>query len=210
MGKRNSANQGPTSLKPKFFNAASKFRQWLAANYDQASELWVGYYKKDSGKPSLTWPESVDEALCFGWIDGIRKSVDEVSYTIRFTPRKPRSSWSAVNIKRATELAELGLMQPAGLKAFQNRQEARSAVYAYEQRGQKLDGAHERKLQANKKAWAFFQAQPPSYQKAASWWVISAKKEETRLKRLATLIEDSANGRTVPPLTRRVGPTKGK
>lgn len=197
-------------MKPTFFPSPSKFRQWLAANHDKASELWVGYYKKDSGQPSLTWPESVDEALCFGWIDGVRKSIDEVSYMIRFTPRKPGSIWSAVNIKRAAELIELGLMQPAGLKAFQNRQEARSAVYAYEQRGQKLDGAYERKLRANKKAWAFFQAQPPSYQKAASWWVISAKQEETRLKRLEKLIEDSASGRTVPPLTRRVASAKGK
>ncbi len=190
-------------MKPTFFSSPSKFRRWLAANHDKDSELWVGYYKIDSGKPSLTWPESVDEALYFGWIDGIRKSVDEVSYTIRFTPRKPRSIWSAVNIKRATELIELGLMQPAGLKAFQNRQEARSAVYSYEQRGQKLDDAHEKKLRANKKAWAFFQTQPPWYQRAASWWVASAKKEETRLKRLATLIEDSTNGRTVAPLTRK-------
>jgi uncharacterized protein YdeI (YjbR/CyaY-like superfamily) len=121
----------------------------------------------------------------------------------RFTPRKPRSIWSAVNIKRATEPAELDLMQPAGLKAFQNRREARSVVYSYEQRGQKLDGAYEKKLRANKKAWTFFQAQPPWYQRAASWWVASARKEETRLKRLATLIEDSASGRTVAPLTRR-------
>jgi uncharacterized protein YdeI (YjbR/CyaY-like superfamily) len=197
-------------MKPKFFSSASKFRQWLAANHDKSSELWVGYYKKDSGKPSLTWPEAVDEALCFGWIDGVRKSIDEVSYTIRFTPRKQRSIWSAVNIKRAGELIELGQMQPAGFKAFENRQEARSAVYAYEQRGRKLDEAYERKLRANKKAWAFFQAQPPSYQKAASWWVISAKQEETRLRRLAKLITDSEAGRTVPPLTRRVAFAKGK
>ncbi len=190
-------------MKPTFFSSPAKFRQWLKANHAKAQELWVGYYKKDSGKPSLTWPESVDEALCFGWIDGVRKSIDEVSYMIRFTPRKPRSIWSAVNIKRATELLELGLMQPAGLEAFQNRQEARSVVYSYEQRGQKLDDAYEKKLRANKKAWAFFQAQPPWYQRAVSWWVTSAKKEETRLKRLATLIEDSANGRTVTPLTRR-------
>ena len=197
-------------MKPTFFSSPAKFRRWLAANHDKASELWVRYYKKDSGKPSLTWPESVDEALCFGWIDGIRKSVDEVSYTIRFTPRKPRSIWSAVNIKRAMELIELGLMQPAGLKVLQRRQEARSVVYSYEQRGQKLDDAYEKKLRANKKAWAFFQAQPPWYQRAASWWVISAKQEETRLRRLAKLIEDSEAGRTVPPLTRRVASAKGK
>jgi len=189
-------------IKIEFFASASKFRQWLAANHERATELWVGFYKKGSGKPSLTWPESVDEALCFGWIDGIRKGVDDISYTIRFTPRRPRSIWSAVNVKRAQELTKLGLMQPAGLAAFQKRREDRSRVYAYEQQERMLDEAYEKKLRANKKAWAFFQTQPAWYQRTASWWVISAKKEETRLKRLATLIADSAAGRTIAPLTR--------
>ena len=125
----------------------------------------MGFYKKDSGKPSITWPESVDEALCFGWIDGIRKSVDETSYTIRFTPRKPRSIWSAVNIKRAQELIELGRMQPAGLAAFQTRTEDRSRRYSYEQQGSKLVGEYEQKLKANRKAWKFWSAQPPGYQR---------------------------------------------
>jgi uncharacterized protein YdeI (YjbR/CyaY-like superfamily) len=185
------------------FKSPTEFRQWLKRNHDTAQELWVGYYKKGTGKPSLTWPESVDEALCFGWIDGIRKSVDADSYTIRFTPRKPRSIWSEVNIKNAQKLIKLGRMQPTGLKAFQARIEARSGVYAYEQRGQTLAAPYEKQLRASKKAWAFFQAQPAWYQRTASWWVISAKKEETRLKRLATLIEDSAQGRTIASLARK-------
>ena len=151
----------------------------------------------------MTWPESVDEALCFGWIDGVRKSVDEFSYTIRFAPRKPRSIWSTVNVRRAKELIKQGLMRPAGLRAFRERNEARSGVYGHEQKSHKLDSAYESQLMVNKKAWEFFRAQTPWYQRTASWWVVSAKKEETRLKRLATLIQDSAHGRTIAPLTRR-------
>lgn len=164
-------------------------------------QQWVGFYKKDSGKASITWPQSVDEALCFGWIDGIRKSIDQVSYKIRFTPRKPRSIWSTVNIKRAGELAEQGLMQPAGLKAFAARRENRSGIYSYEQRSAELPAVYAGKLNKNAAAWKFFQSQPPSYRKAVNWWVVSAKKEETRLKRLDTLIEDSAAGRTIPQFT---------
>lgn len=190
-------------MKITLFKSPSDFRKWLEIHHAATQELWVGYYKKDSGKPSITWPESVDEALCFGWIDGIRKSVDDTSYTIRFTPRKRRSIWSAVNIRRAQELANLGRMRPAGLKAFQARQENKSGVYSYEQRSHKLEGPYEEKLKKNKAAWDFFQAQPPSYRKAANWWVVSAKKEETRLKRLNKLIEDSAQGRTLPSFTRK-------
>jgi uncharacterized protein YdeI (YjbR/CyaY-like superfamily) len=192
-----------------FFSSPLDLHNWLEAHHDKAQELWVGYYKKDTGKPSITWPESVDEALCFGWIDGVRKSIDETSYRIRFTPRKPGSIWSAANIKRAGELIELGRMAPPGLKAFHERKEASSVVYAYEQReSARLEGDYEAQLRANPKAWDFFQAQPPWYQRAASWWVISAKKEETRLKRLARLIEDSAQGRTIAPLTRPSGTKK--
>jgi uncharacterized protein YdeI (YjbR/CyaY-like superfamily) len=144
----------------------------------------------------------VDEALCFGWIDGIRKSVDEISYTIRFTPRKPTSIWSAVNIKRARELSAQGLMLPEGLRAFAARKENRSGIYSYEQRSDQLPGPYSGKLKRNKAAWKFFQAQPPSYRKAASWWVVSAKKEETRLKRLEKLIEDSAHERIISQFTR--------
>jgi uncharacterized protein YdeI (YjbR/CyaY-like superfamily) len=179
-----------------FFKSAADFGKWLEMHHATAKELWVGYYKKSSGKPGLTWPESVDQALCYGWIDGVRKSLDEFSYTNRFTPRRPRSNWSAVNIKRVQELTDQGLMQPAGLKAFQAREESRSGVYAYEQqKSDNLPEAYIQKLRRNKSAWTFFQAQPAWYRKKVIWWVVSAKKEETRLKRLDKLIEESAHGR---------------
>ena len=186
-----------------FFATPAEFRAWFEAHHDTAQEVVVGFYKKVSGKPSITWPESVDEALCFGWIDGVRRSLDEISYCIRFTPRKPRSIWSDVNIKRAEELINLGRMQPAGLKAFEQRTEARSRIYAYEQRDTaQLDEAAEQQFRAHTAAWEFFQSQPPSYRRTAIWWVISARQEATRVKRLATLIEDSAHSRTIRPLTR--------
>ncbi len=178
-----------------FFKSPSDFRKWLEMHHTVARELWVGFYKKNSGKPSITWPESVDQALCFGWIDGVRKSIDDTSYMIRFSPRKPTSIWSAVNMKRAQELATQGLMQPAGTKAYALRKENRSGIYAYEQRDASLPDAYERTLKANKPAWKFFEAQPPSYRKIAFWWVVSAKKEETRLKRLDKLIEYSARAK---------------
>jgi len=189
-------------MKPTFFKTPADFRKWFEKHHDKAQELLVGFYKKGSGKPSITWPESVDQALCFGWIDGIRKSIDDISYTIRFTPRKSRSNWSVINIKRVEELTKSGLMKPAGLEAFQKRTKERSGVYSFEQRVHKLDDGYEKKFLANKKAWAYFQSQPPWYRRTSSWWVMSAKKEETRLKRLATLIDDSAHERTIAPLTR--------
>jgi uncharacterized protein YdeI (YjbR/CyaY-like superfamily) len=190
-------------MKPVFFTTPAKFRAWLKQNHAKSTELLVGFYKKDSGRPSLTWPESVDEALCFGWIDGVRKSIDDESYSIRFSPRTANSNWSAVNIQRAKELKKLGRMQPAGLKAFEARADERSAVYSYEQRHNATLGTiFEKQFRARKKAWAFFQAQPPSYRKAAIWWVVSAKKDETKQKRLTQLIKDSENSRTIPPLTR--------
>ncbi len=189
-----------------FFKSPADFRKWLEQHHATAQELWVGYYKKDSGKPSITWPESVDEALCFGWIDGLRKSVDATSYKIRFTPRRPRSIWSAVNIGRAQELIQTGRMQPAGLKAFEACTADRSRVYTYEQKGQPLDEKYVRQLRANKQAWKFFQAQTPGYQKMMSWWILSAKKEETRLKRLAQLIAESAEGHKIPTMTRSKKP----
>jgi len=190
-------------MKPAFFASPDAFRAWLEKHHEQAQELWVGFHKKSSGQPSLTWPESVDAALCFGWIDGIRKSVSASSYTIRFTPRKPDSTWSAVNIKRAGELTKMGLMQSAGLKAFARRQDDKSAIYSYEQRKTaKLSDVYEEKFRANKKAWDFFQAQAPWYRRTASFWVISAKKEETRLKRLAMLIQESGHGKSIVPLKR--------
>lgn len=187
-------------MEPTFFATPLELGKWLKAHHTSSKELLVGFYKRGSGKASITWPESVDEALCVGWIDGIRKSVDEVSYTIRFTPRKAGSIWSAVNIKRVEALSQAGRMLPAGLAAFAKRKEARSGVYAYEQRGQGLSTEYERQLKANRRAWEFFRAQPPWYQRTASWWVISAKREETRLKRLAQLIDDSAHGRTIARL----------
>ena len=190
-----------------FFTSPAEFRAWLEQNHAQAQELWVGYYKKGTGKPSMTWPESVDQALCYGWIDSVRQSIDGDSYTNRFTPRKPGSIWSNVNVKRVGELTELGLMTPAGLKAFEARKPERQGVYSSEQGDIQLDPAYEQQLRANAKAWAFFEKVAPSYRKAAVWWVMSAKREETRLKRLAALIEDSAQGLRVAPLR---PPTKGE
>jgi uncharacterized protein YdeI (YjbR/CyaY-like superfamily) len=184
-------------MKPTFFKTPAEFRKWLAKNHDSKSELLVGFYKKDSGKPSITWPESVDQALCFGWIDGVRRRIDDLSYSIRFSPRRQRSIWSTVNIKRAGELIDLGLMQPPGLKAFEERQEYRSGIYAYEQRTVELPQEYRKRLKKNKAAFQFFEAQPPSYRKAIYWYVVGAKKEETRLKRLNSLIEHSARGRRI-------------
>lgn len=185
-----------------FFDSPAAFRRWLARHHASATELQVGYWKKGSGHPSLTWPESVDEALCFGWIDGVRHAVDAERYTIRFTPRRPGSTWSAINIRRVAELTEAGRMKPAGLKAFAARQEQRSGTYSYEQRSPDLPEPYARLFRRHKAAWAFYQAQPPSYRKAANWWVVSAKQEATRLKRLDTLIADSAAGRRIGPLRR--------
>lgn len=184
-------------MKILFFKAPPEFRNWLEKNHEQETELWVGFYKKGTGKPSLTWPESVDQALCFGWIDGIRKRIDESSYKIRFTPRKARSIWSAVNCKRIQELIQLEKVHLAGLKAFQARNEKRSGIYAYEQKKHKLDPAYEKKFRSKKTAWAFFQSQAPWYQRTTTHWVTSAKREETRWKRLETLIQDSAQGRRI-------------
>ncbi|HSS22102.1 MAG TPA: YdeI/OmpD-associated family protein [Pyrinomonadaceae bacterium] len=181
-----------------FFKRPADLRRWLARNYAQETELWVGFYKKDSGEPGITWPQSVDEALCFGWIDGIRKSIDDISYKIRFTPRRPGSIWSAVNIKRAGELVEQGLMQATGLKAFAARKEYRSGIYSYEQRSVDLPDEYAENLKKNKKAWQFFHEQPASYRKAMTWRILSAKKEETKLKRLAELIKYSASEQRHP------------
>jgi Uncharacterized protein conserved in bacteria len=182
-------------MKIKYFKSPSDFRRWLEKNHATTQELWVGYHKKSSGQPSITWPESVDDALCFGWIDGIRKSIDDLRYTSRFTPRKRGSVWSAVNIKRAQELSDKGLMKPAGMTAFNARKENRSGIYSYEQRSDKLAAPYEERLRRDKAACNFFYAQPPSYRKAIGWWVVSAKQEATRLKRLEKLIKQSAIGK---------------
>ena len=189
--------------KPKFFATPADWRAWLQQHHASKEELWVGMHKRDSGRPSITWPEAVDGALCFGWIDGRRQNIDATSYKIRFTPRKPRSIWSGINIKRVNELSKLGLMSAAGLAAFEKRDSNRSAIYAYEQRkSAKLPPAFEKQFRKNKDAWAFFQARPPWYQRTSTYWVISAKREETRLKRLAVLIECSAAKRNIPSLNR--------
>ena len=182
-------------MTPIYFETPADFRTWLEQNHSNAEVLLVGFYKKGTGQPSMTWPESVDEALCFGWIDGIRRRIDDDSYTIRFTPRRPRSIWSAVNIARAQALADERKMRPAGRAAFEARTENRSGIYAYEQRSATLPEPYARTMKQHKAAWGFFQAQPPSYGKLMGWWVVSAKKEGTRIKRLAALIELSARGR---------------
>jgi uncharacterized protein YdeI (YjbR/CyaY-like superfamily) len=190
-----------------FFATPAEFRAWLMEHHATDRELWVGFYKKGSGRPSMTWPEAVDEALCVGWIDGRRKRIDAERYRIRFTPRRPHSIWSAVNIARVTELAAEGRMQPTGLAAFTQRSEDRSGIYSHEQRKEMtLSAADEERFRANPAAWAFFQAQPPSYRHSALHWVLSAKQEATRQRRFTTLIDDSANGLRIAPL-RRVGTT---
>lgn len=189
-------------MEPTFFDTPTDFRRWLKRNHAKVAEFWVGFHKRGTGTPSMTWPESVEEALCFGWIDGIRKSVDPARYMIRFTPRKPTSTWSAINIKTATRLIKEGRMQPAGLAAFKARKDHESGIYSYEQRPQTLDPGYEKTFRRNKAAWAYFQKQPPWYRRTASYWVMSAKKEETRERRLATLIADSAQGRPIGPLKR--------
>lgn len=182
-------------MNPKFFRTPEHFRTWLEKNHATATELWVGFYTKDSGKRSITWPESVDQALCFGWIDGIRKRIDEISYQIRFTSRRRGSIWSAINIKRAEELVRLKQMQPSGLEAFAARIENKSGIYSYEQRSTELTLPYAKLLKNNEAASNFFEKQPPSYRKMIGWWIISAKKEETRMARLAKLISESAKGK---------------
>jgi uncharacterized protein YdeI (YjbR/CyaY-like superfamily) len=189
-------------VKPKFFADALSFRAWLETNSSGASELLVGFFKTGSGKASMSWPESVDEALCFGWIDGVRRRVDETSYTIRFTPRKRGSVWSAVNIRKAASLTKQGRMRPAGRAAFEGRRENRSGVYSYEQRPAGLTGPYADLLAKNRTARSFFAAQTPSYRRAASWWVLSAKREDTRLKRARALVDLSAQGQLIPQFLR--------
>jgi uncharacterized protein YdeI (YjbR/CyaY-like superfamily) len=181
-------------MKVTHFNSSAEFRGWLTANHDRVTELWVGFYKKASGKGGISYTEAVDEALCFGWIDGIKKRVDELSYTHRFSPRRPRSTWSLINIRRVTKLKKIGRMTPSGLRAFAARDPRRSGIYSFENRPRKLDAPLESNFKRNRAAWDFFQAQPPGYQRLAIWWVMSAKKAETQLRRLACLIHDSEKG----------------
>lgn len=185
---------------PIFFKGPGEYRQWLEKNHDTAKELWIGFWKKSTGKPTLTWQECVDESLCFGWIDGVRKSIDSDSYKQRLTPRRPTSIWSKVNIRRVEALTATGRMHPVGLAAFEKRD--RTKAYSFEQdRDQvELGPEQEARFRKNRKAWEFFQAQPPYYRRVAGWWIMSAKKDETRQRRLAVLISDSAAGRRLGPL----------
>jgi uncharacterized protein YdeI (YjbR/CyaY-like superfamily) len=189
-------------VKPIYFESPAAFRAWLEEHHETATEVFVGYWKKSTGKPSLVWSEAVDEALCYGWIDSVARGVDDERYAQRFTPRKNVSNWSAVNIAKVERLRAEGRMRPAGEAAFGLRRDDKTAIYSYEQRkNPKLEPDEQAQLEADAVAWAYFSAKPPSYRKPALWWVISAKKPETRARRLATLIADSAAGRTITPLT---------
>jgi uncharacterized protein YdeI (YjbR/CyaY-like superfamily) len=190
------------AMEPTTFARPEDFRAWLRQHHASQRELWVGYHRKATGKPSMTWEESVDEALCYGWIDGRRKRVDDERYMIRFTPRRPESIWSAVNIRRVAELEDQGRMRAAGRKAFAARREDRSGIYSYERRDEAVfDATTERRFRAKRRAWAAFEAMPRSYRQAVIRWVMTAKREETRERRLAKLIELSAAGERVPPFT---------
>ena len=181
-----------------FFATPADLRRWFAENHSMLGELHVGYHKKASGKAGITWAESVDEALCVGWIDGVRHGLDEERFKIRFTPRKRGSIWSAVNIARVAVLTAEHRMLPAGLKAFEARRENRSSIYSYEQRSADFDADYQTLFRGSPAAWEFFQKQPPSYRKKFVWWVVSAKQEATRRKRLEKLIAESAQGRRIP------------
>jgi len=189
--------------KPVFFETPDEFADWLEANHETETELVVGFHKKGSGRPSITWPEAVEQALRFGWIDGVRRALDEHSYTNRFTPRKPRSNWSLINVAKVEQLKARGLMKPAGLRAYEARTPERTGVYSSERReAAKLPSELEGRLRANEAAREWFDSRPPGYRRAALHWVVSAKREETRLRRLKQLIDCSAERRKVPPLAR--------
>jgi uncharacterized protein YdeI (YjbR/CyaY-like superfamily) len=191
-------------MEAHYFNTPAEFRAWLEENHTTATELLVGFYKRGGRETGITYQEALEQALSFGWIDGVRRKVDDQRWTIRFSPRKARSIWSGVNTKRVEELMAQGLMHPAGLEAFAARDEARSGVYAYE-RPQSLDPEFEQQLRDNAAAWHFWQAQPPWYRRTASSWVMSAKRDDTRRRRLATLIDDSAHQRRIGLLNQTRG-----
>ncbi|MEO8879464.1 MAG: YdeI/OmpD-associated family protein [Gemmatimonadaceae bacterium] len=196
--KKSAATKSSSS---RYFRSPVEFRKWLASNHESKSELLVGFHKRDSGRDSMTWPESVSEALCFGWIDGVRRRVDDASYTIRFTPRKSSSIWSTVNVNKMQELTSAGLVSPAGMRAFERRTAVKSAIYAYENRNSAvLDAESERDFRGHRAAWKFFESCPPWYRRTAIWRIISAKRPETRARRLAELIACCAEGRSIPTL----------
>lgn len=184
-------------MTPQFFKTPIHLRRWLEKNHASATELWIGMYRKASGKGGITYDEALEEALCFGWIDGVRKRLDDESYVQRFTPRTAKSYWSAVNIKRVAELKSAGRMHASGLATFERRDASKTGAYSFERQNAKLEPAHEKQFRAKAKAWAFFESQAPWYRRVAVHWVTSAKKEETRQRRLETLIKDSAAGRRI-------------
>jgi uncharacterized protein YdeI (YjbR/CyaY-like superfamily) len=189
-------------MNARHFKTQQSFGAWLERNHDKATELYVGFHKKHTGTPSITYREALDEALCFGWIDGVRKSIDANSFAQRFSPRRPGGVWSLANINRVHELKKLGRMHPAGLKAFENHDLAKARTHAETRGNVPFDTAAEKRFRANNKAWAFFEAQPAGYRRIATWWVMSAKKQETRDRRLTTLIDDSAKRLRLPDLRR--------
>ena len=190
-------------MKVKHFKSPAEFRAWLEKHHATERELWVGYYKKSTGRPSMTWPESVEQALCFGWIDGVRRSVDEDSYTIRFTPRKATSIWSAINLRKVKELVESGHMRPAGLAIYEARRDKEHTGYSMAALTTELDPKYAKLMRKNAAAWKFYQAQPPGYRKMVTHWVTSAKQEATRMARLEILMTHSARGERIPRLTRK-------
>lgn len=181
-------------MKPTFFSSPEKFRTWLEQNHDRESELLLGFHKKSSGKKSITYPEALDEALCFGWIDGVRRNLNETSYTIRFTPRKPRSIWSLVNVRHVERLKKEERMHAAGLEAYARRDPERTGLYAFENRPKELSPEFQKTFRQHNKAWKFFEEMPPSFKRTTIFWIMSAKKEETRLRRLNHVIENSEKG----------------
>lgn len=185
---------------PRFFATPAEMRAWLETHHDAVDEQWIGYRKKGSGLPSVTWPESVDVVLCFGWIDGIRKSIDGTSYKIRFTPRRRGSHWSARNLARIKELTSEGLVAEAGLAAYRDRDAAKQKRASYEQEAVALPAEYEQRIRARPEAWRWFRKARPSYRKQVSWWIVSAKREDTRLRRLAVLVESCAKGEVIPAM----------
>lgn len=193
------------SPRPIFFVSPTEFRRWLEQYHESKTELWVGFYKVATGRPSMTWSESVDEALCFGWIDGVRKSVNAEGYMIRFTPRKRGSVWSLVNIRKVEGLTRDGRMRPAGLEAFRAMEPEKAGAYSFERGAAAFTSEEERHFRRHRAAWRFFETQPPGYRKTVTWWVASAKQAATRARRLQTLINDSAAGQRIAALRRNTG-----
>lgn len=196
----------PTS-DPLAFERSTDLRAWFRKNHSKASELWIRFYRLESGRPSVTYPEALDEALCAGWIDGIRKRADDESYIMRFSPRNPKSNWSTVNIRKAEALIASGRMTPAGLRSFEGRKASAEERYSYENRPHDLPADAVAAFKRDKKAWKFWREQPPGYRRTVTWWIVSAKRSETRARRVALLIEHSRKSERIPPL---VSPTRRK